>query len=134
MADLCIKMGVQAPGQDVNDVLKVLDYIAQNHSEAYKPLRMQAYARDMSDGAIGVLASMSIIIKFNDRAGQEKTVTEHVIDGLSRTVVDSQPAYDISFTPLAQQLVGIVYEQRDQKGDPSDRAAFIQKKAEELGL
>ncbi len=134
MADLCIKMGVQAPGQDVNDVLKVLDYIAQNHSEADKPLRMQAYARDMSDGAIGVLASMSIIIKFNDRAGQEKTVTEHVIDGFSRTVVDSQPAYDISFTPLAQQLVGIVYEQRDHEGDLSDRAAFIQKKAEELGL
>ena len=134
MADLCIKMGVQAPGQDVNDVLKVLEYVAQNHSEADKPLRMQAYARDMSDGAIGVLTSMSIIIKFTDRAGQEKTLTEHVINSFSRTVVDSQPAYDISFTPLAQKLVGIVYEQRDHEGDPSDRAAFIQKKAAELGL
>lgn len=134
MLDLCIKMGVQAPEQDVYDVLKVLDYIAQNHSKVDKPLRMQAYARDISDGAIGALASMSVIIKFKDRAGQEKTVTEHVIDGFSRAVVDSQPAYDISFTSLAQQLVGIVYEQRDHEGNPSDRAAFIQKKAEELKL
>jgi len=40
MAELCIKMGVQAPGQDVNDVLKVLDYISQNYFEDSQPLRM----------------------------------------------------------------------------------------------
>ena len=134
MAELCIKMGVQAPGQDVNDVLKVLDYISQNYFEASQPLRMQAYATDMSDGAIGVLSGMSIIMKFIDTDGREKIVNEHVISGFSRVIVDGKPAYEISFTALAQKLIAIVYEQREHEGDQADRAAFIQKKAEELGL
>ena len=134
MAELCIKMGVQAPGQDVNDVLKVLDYISQNYSEATQVLRIQACAADMSDGAIGVLSSMSIIMEFNDTNGRKKTVNEFVISGFSRIIVDGKPAYEITCTPLAQKLIGIVYEQREYEGDQADRSAFIQKKAVELGL
>lgn len=134
MADLCIKMGVQAPGQDVEDVLKVLDYVAQNNSGSDKPLRMQAYARDVSDGAIGVLASMSIVITFDDKNGQEKAVAEPVIDGFSRLTLDAQPAYEVSFTPLARKLVGMVYEQCDYENNPAKREQFIQSMAEKLGL
>lgn len=134
MADLCIKMGVQAPGQDVEDVLKVLDYIAQNNSGADKPLRMQAYARDMSDGAIGVLASMSIVITFDDKNGREKAVAEPVIDGFSRLTLNAQPAYEVSFTALARKLVGMVYEQRNYENNPAKREQFIQNMAEKLGL
>ena len=134
MAELYVKMGVQAPTQDVNDVLRVLDYIAQNHSGSEAILHMQAHAHDMSDGAIGVLSSMSIIVNFIDTAGHEKTVNEYIIDSFSRLVVDGQPAYELSFTPLAQKLVGIVYEQRKYESDQAERAAFIQKKAEELKL
>lgn len=134
MADLCIKMGVQAPGRDVDDVLKVLDFIAQNSSGSDKPLNMQAYARDMSDGAIGVLASMSIVITFNDKNGREKSVSEPVIDGFSRRTLDAQPAYEISFTPLARKLVGMVYEQRNYENNPAKRESIIQNMAEKLAL
>ena len=134
MAELCIKMGVQAPGRDVNDVLKVLDYISQNYAEATQDLRIQAYAADMSDGAIGVLSSMSINMEFNDTDGQKKTVNEYVISGFSRIIVNGKPTYEITFTPLAQKLIGIVYEQREYEGDQANRSAFIQKKAIELGL
>lgn len=42
MADLFIKMGVNAPSSDVD-----------------KQIVMQAYASDFSDGAIGVISSMT---------------------------------------------------------------------------
>ena len=95
---------------------------------------MQAYAADISDGAIGVLASMSIVIEFNTASGQNRTVTEHVICGFTRITVDEQPAYEILVTSLAKKLIKIVYEQRDHEGDESKRAAFIQMWAEKLGL
>ena len=134
MTDLRIKMGVQAPGKDVNDVLKMLDYISQNYSNAENPLRMQAYARDLSDGAVGVLASMSVIFDFDSTYGQQKTVEEHILNSFARLVVEGQPIYEIVVTPLAQELISLVYEQREYEGKPKERAVFLRKKAEELGL
>lgn len=59
MADIAIKMGVNAPGSDVDEVLKVLDYIyQQDPSDDDKPFRFGAYEENFSDGAIGVMASM----------------------------------------------------------------------------
>ena len=134
MADLCIKMGVQAPVQDVDDILKVLDYISQNHSDGKRPLVMRAYAKDLTDGAIGVLASMSIIVSFMNADHQEKTITEPVIAGFNRIIEDDQPTYVISIAPLAQKLVALVYKQREYENDQQLRAAFIQQEAEKLGL
>ena len=134
MADLCIKMGVQAPAQDVNDVLKVLDHISQNHSDGERSLVMKAYAKDLTDGAIGVLASMSIIVSFMNADHQEKTITEPVIAGFNRIIEDDQPAYVISIAPLVQKLVALVYKQREYENDQQLRAAFIQQEAERLGL
>ena len=134
MADLHIKMGVNAPAEDVNGVLKVLDYISKFPPEVDRPIRMKAYAEDLSDGAIGVLASMSIVIEFNTMSGQKKTVAEHVIHSFIHIIVDEQPAYEITVTPLAKKLIKLVYAQREYESDESKRAAFIQMQAEELGL
>ena len=73
-----------------------------------------------------------------DKIYAEQIANEYAPKDTSKVValrkLDAKAKLPASFTPLAQQLVGIVYEQSDQEGDMSDRAAFIQKKAEELGV
>lgn len=52
MADIAIKMGVNAPPDDVEGVLKVLNFIyEQDPSEDGHPFRFSAYEENFSDGA-----------------------------------------------------------------------------------
>ena len=53
MADIVIKMGVNAPTSDVDGVLKVLNYIyQQDPTDDDQPFRFSAYEENFSDGAI----------------------------------------------------------------------------------
>lgn len=87
MADIAIKMGVNAPSDDVNGVLRVLDYIYQQDPDTDdQPFSFGAFEENFSDGAIGVLASMSVILNYKGKDGTDKTYTEHILKSFERTI------------------------------------------------
>ena len=135
MADISMKMGVNAPSADVNGVLSVLDYIYQQEPETDdQPFSFGAYEEDFSDGAIGVLASMSVILKYKGKDGTDKTYTEHILQGFERTVENGKAAFSVVIPPLGRKLVRIIYEQRNREDNEEERSRYVQQQAEELGL
>ena len=92
MADIAIKMGVNAPQEDVDGVVRVLEIIADHTPEDESQMfSFGAYEENFSDGAIGVLASMSFIVNYTGRDGAPKTHSEHVMRSFERTVEDGSP-------------------------------------------
>ena len=135
MADIAIKMGVNAPSDDVNGVLRVLDYIYQQDPDTDdQPFRFGAYEEDFSDGAIGVLASMSVILNYKGKDGTDKTFTEHILKGFERTVEDGKPAFSVVIPPFGRKLIRVIYEQRNREDNEEERSRYVQQKAEEFGL
>ena len=135
MADIAIKMGVNAPADDVNGVLSVLNYIHQQNSvDDNNPFIFQTFEDDFSDGAIGVLASMSVIINYDGLDGISKSHTEHILQSFERVIIDEKRAFSVVISPLGRKLVDIIYEQRDREGNEDERSRFVQSKVAELGL
>lgn len=135
MADIAIKMGVNAPSSDVDGVLRVLDYIYhQDPATDNQSFRFSAYEDDFSDGAIGVLASMSVILNYTGKDGSETVFTEHILQGFERTVEDNKPAFNVVIPPLGRKLIRIIYEQRNREENEEERSNYVQKVAEEIGL
>lgn len=135
MADIAIKMGVNAPQEDVDGVLRVLEIIADHVPEdENKVFSFGAYEENFSDGAIGVLASMSFIVNYTGRDGAPKTYSEHVMRSFERTVEDGKPAFYITVSPRARELVKVVFKQRDLEGDEDARSRYVQRAVEKIGL
>ena len=134
MADLLIKMGVNAPSDDINDIMKILDY-AYAQKDSTKRIVMQMYATDLSDGAVGVISSMTISLKYADDNGEEKHITEHIIDSFKRFINDeNRLVYEIIISELSHQLIYLVFEQRKYECNEEDRSRYIQERAKELGI
>ena len=125
MADLFIKMGVNAPSSDVNDVMKILEYIYEQEITD-KQIVMQGYATDFSVGAIGVISSMTIALKYNDENNEEKEITEHVICSLNRFVDDGGNLIcEITISKTAHKLVWLVLNRESMKAArKSDNSLF----------
>ena len=135
MADIAIKMGVNAPSSDVDEVLRILGFIyQQNPKTDNQPFRFGAYEDDFSDGAIGVLASMSVILTYIGKDGSEKTFTEHILQGFERTVEDKKPAFSVVISPMGRKLIRAIYEQRNLEENEVERSNYVQKMVEEFGL
>lgn len=135
MADIVIKMGVNAPTSDVDGVLKVLNYIyQQDPTDDDQPFRFSAYEENFSDGAIGVLASMSFLLNYTGIDGTEKQYVSHLLQSFSRTIEDEKPAFSVVIPPRSRKLIRIIYEQREREENEEERSRCVQKMAEEFGL
>ena len=116
MAEIVVKMGVNAPGDDVDDVLKVLDYIyQQDPSTDDSPFSFSAYEEDFSDGAVGVLASMTFILNYLNESGEKKQYISHVLKSFERIQIavrerDSDRIED--FRPEIKELTAIFKDLR----------------------
>ena len=134
MADLFIKIGVNAPSSDVNDVMKILEYIYEQEITD-KQIVLQGYTIDFSVGAIGVISSMTITLKYNDENNEEKEITEHVICSLNRFVNDEGNLIcEITISKTAHKLVWLVFEQRKYESSEEERQQFIQEQAKVFGI
>ena len=135
MADIAIRMGVNAPSDDVEGVLKVLNYIyEQNPEDDDQPFRFSAYEENFSDGAIGVLASMSFILNYTGKDGDEKQYVSHLLQSFSRIIEDEKPAFSVIIPPRSRKLIRIIYEQREREENEEERSRCVQEMAEEFGL
>lgn len=135
MADIAIKLGVNAPEEELNRVLTLLEYVYdQPQLEDVKPLTFTAFESDFSDGAIGVLASMSFILNYKDYSGTDKIYSSHLLESFERNIQENKPVVTFKISPNARKLIRIVYMQRDLERNDSERSDFVQKKAEELGI
>ena len=91
---------MNAPSDDVEGVLKVLNFIyEQDPSEDDEPFRFSAYEENFSDGAIGVLASMSFLLNDTAKDGTDKQYVSPLLQSFSRTVEDEKPAFSVGFIP-----------------------------------
>lgn len=135
MADIAIKMGVNAPSDDVEGVLKVLNFIyQQDPSEDDQPFRFSAYEENFSDGAIGVLASMSFLLNYTGKDGTDKQYVSHLLQSFLRTIEDEKPAFSVVIPPHSRKLIRIIYEQREREENEEERSRCVQRMAEEFGL
>ena len=135
MADIAIRMGVNAPSDDVEGVLKVLNYIyEQNPEDDDQPFRFSAYEENFSDGAIGVLASMSFILNYTGKDGDEKQYVSHLLQSFSRIIEDEKPAFSVIIPPRSRKLIRIIYEQREREENEEERSRCVQEMAEKFGL
>lgn len=135
MAEIMIKMGVNAPSDQTGIVLKVLEHIYEQTPDMVdSPFRFSAYEEDFSYSAIGVMASMSFILKYKGKDGETKEYTAPLLNAFQRTIEDEKPALDIIISAGARNLLRIVYEQRAREDNEEERSRFVQDKAEELGL
>ena len=133
MADLFIKMGVNAPSSDVDDVMKALGYIYEQEI-IDKQIVMQAYTTDFSDGAIGVISSMSITLKY-DEDMETKEITEYVICSFKRFINEEEKMIcEMTISPIAHKLVWLVFEQRKHEANENEREQFLQKQAKILKI
>ena len=135
MAEIVIKMGVNAPADQVKGVLNALEYIYEQTPEYTKePLCFQTYEEDFTDGGIGVLASMSIILKYKGIDGKDKEYYAHVMKAFQRITADDKPAFDVIIPAGARNLLRIVYEQRKREDNEEERSRYVQEQAELMGL
>ena len=135
MADIAIKMGVNAPANDVNGVMSIFDYIYQQpvDTDDY-PFTFNAFADDFSDGAIGVLASMSFILNYKAPDGSDKEYISHVMEKFERNIQEGKPAFTVTISPNSRKLLRIIFEQRNREDNEEQRSDYVQKAAEAMNL
>ncbi len=135
MADIVIKMGVNAPKDDVDGVLRILDYIyQQDPANDDQPFSFGANEEDFSDGAIGVLASMSFILNYTGKDGADKQYVSHLLQYFERTSENGKPTFNLLIPPHSRKLIRIIYEQRNREESEEERSRCVQQMAEALGL
>ena len=135
MANIAIKIGVNAPEKDVQDVLKLFEFIyQQDESSEDAPLTFGAYAEDFSDGAIGVLASMSIIFDYLGKEGITKQYIGYVMQSFERSEENGKSCFNVVIPPLSRKLIRIVCEHRNKERNEAERSRFVQEMAEKLGF
>ncbi len=135
MAEIVIKMGVNAPPSDGDGVMRVLSYISQSSVEFDDvPFTFNEFEEDFGDGAIGVLASMSFILNYCGKDGTNKDYTSRLMQSFERNVQDGKPAFTVTIPPHSRTLIRVIVEQRDREGNEEERSAYVQAMAEKLGL
>lgn len=135
MAVVSIKMGVNGPESETNRVLRIFEIVDECPSPEGEPCVFCAYESDFSDGALGILASMSVILNYIGQDGEERTFTEHILQAFKRYVEsDGKPACRIVVSPVGRRLIRCVFGQRDLEGDEYERSRYVQSFAEGLGL
>ena len=135
MADISIRMGVNGPGSDTDRVLRLFEIVDEYTAPKDKPCVFCAYESDFSDGALGVLTSMSAILHYTGADGQERTFTEHILQAFERYMEqDGLPACQVVVSPVGRRLIHFIFGQRDREGNEGERSRYVQTLAEELGL
>jgi len=135
MADIAIKMGVNGPDDDVDGVMSIFNYIYQQPEEADETdFAFEAYEEDFSDGAVGVLASMTFILNCLNAAGEKKQYISHVLKSFERIRVEDKDAVRVIIPSKSRKLLRMIFMQRDVEGDDEKRSQFIQQMAERYGF
>ena len=135
MADIAIKMGVNGPDDDVDGVMSIFNYIYQQPEETDEvDFVFEAFEDDFSDGAVGVLASMTFILNYLNAAGEKKQFISHVPRSFERITVDGKDAVRIIIPSQSRKLLRMIFMQRDVEGSDEERSQFIQQMAEKYGF
>lgn len=126
MADIMIKMGVNSPEEDVDTVLAFLEYIYQQDGiNDHETLRVEVFEESFSDGALGVLTSMSIIVNYEGTDGTQNTFHKHILESFQRRMVDGKESYALVVSSIGRKLVSMVFKQRELEHDEEKRNAYI---------
>ena len=135
MADISIKMGVNAPDDDVDGIMSIFNYIYQQPEETDNvDFVFEAYEDDFSDGAVGVLASMMFILNYLNADGEKKQYTAHVLKSFERTKIEGEDAVRVIIPSDSRKLLRMIFKQRDLEGNEEERSQYIQKMTEEYGF
>ena len=135
MAEISIKMGVNGPESETNRVLRIFEIVDKCPTPEDMPCVLSAYESDFSDGALGILTSMSVILNYESSDGKEKSFTEHILRAFERYVEqDGKPACRVVVSPVGRKLIRCIFGQRDLEGDEHKRNHYVQSFAEGLGL
>lgn len=131
----CVKLVVGGLGKEVHWVFRIFEIIDESEAAEDKPFVFAAYEDDCSDSAMGILASMSVLINYIGNSGEEKTFTEHILRAFERCAEEGgRPACQIVISPIGRKLVNLVFDQRDRESNDEERSRFVQWFAEDLGL
>ena len=135
MADIAIKMGVNGPDDDVDGVMSIFNYIYRQPEEADEvDFVFEAFEDDFSDGAVGVLASMTFILNYLNAAGEKKQFISHVLRSFERIQVEDKNAVRIIIPSQSRKLLRMIFMQRDVEGNDEERSQFIQQMTEKYGF
>ena len=135
MADIAIKMGVNGPDDDVDGVMSIFNYIYQQPEDTDEvDFVFEAFEDDFSDGAVGVLASMTFILNYLNAAGEKKQFISHVLRSFERIRVEDKDAVRIIIPSKSRKLLRMIFLQRDVEGSDEERSQFIQQMAEKYGF
>ena len=135
MADISIKMGVNGPEDDVDGVMSIFNYIYQQPADTDEvDFVFEAYEEDFSDGAVGVLASMTFILNYLNAAGEKKQYISHVLKSFERIKVEGKDAVRVIIPSESRKLLRMIFMQRDVVGNDEVRSQFIQQVAEQYGF
>ena len=135
MADISIKMGVNGPEDDVDGVMSIFNYIYQQPADTDEvDFVFEAYEEDFSDGAVGVLASMTFILNYLNAAGEKKQYISHVLKSFERIKIEGKDAVRVIIPSESRKLLRMIFMQRDVVGNDEVRSQFIQQMAEQYGF
>ncbi len=135
MADISIKMGVNGPEDDVDGVMSIFNYIYQQPAETDEvDFVFEAYEEDFSDGAVGVLASMTFILNYLNAAGEKKQYISHVLKSFERIKIEGKDAVRVIIPSESRKLLRMIFMQRDVVDNDEVRSQFIQQMAEQYGF
>ena len=135
MADISIKMGVNGPEDDVDGVMSIFNYIYQQPADTDEvDFVFEAYEEDFSDGAVGVLASMTFILNYLNAAGEKKQYISHVLKSFERIKIEGKDAVRVIIPSESRKLLRMIFMQRDVEGNDEVRSQFIQQMAEQYGF
>ena len=135
MADISIKMGVNGPEDDVDGVMSIFNYIYQQPADTDEvDFIFEAYEEDFSDGAVGVLASMTFILNYLNAAGEKKQYISHVLKSFERIKIEGKDAVRVIIPSESRKLLRMIFMQRDVVDNDEVRSQFIQQMAEQYGF
>ena len=98
--DIAIKIGVYTPSDNVEGVSRFcISYMSRIHPKTMSLSVSAHYEENFSEGAIGVLASMSFLLNDTAKDGTDKQYVSPLLQSFSRTVEDEKPAFSVGFIP-----------------------------------
>ena len=135
MADIAIQMGVNGPEDDVDGIMSIFNYVYQQDPKTDDvDFVFEALEDDFSNGAVGILSSMTFILNYIGSDSTKKTYISPVLRSFERITIEGKNAVRVIIPAQSRKLLRLIFEQRDFKGDEKALSDFIQSKAEGYGF
>ena len=110
MADISIQMGVNGPEDDVDGIMSIFNYVYQQDPKTDDvDFVFEALEDDFSNGAVGILSSMTFILNYIGNDSTTKTYISPVLRSFERITIEGKNAVRVIIPAQSRKLLRLIF-------------------------